>query len=480
MGLKEVKNAAMLAVLTSAISLLVEDQFTTVDIVGVAPTQVLLASSPQLFAGSFSAEYCLSSWIKAVALPVGTVSLATLKTASKVNIGLRIGPTGNIWAFSDLYSGAVASITAPQVLVVNTWFLIAGCACSDQISISAVQYRDLASFTSLPLSSSALEYHPLHSSLQVYSDGVNAITAQMAAVTLHLDICLTAETLTSLAAACSPRCETCIGPTYTSCMEYVQIVDPFKPATVLPVAFPGTDAIFDGRDYNSANIAMTGWFSFTSGGYTNLFKVENKACEVSTQPNDGCRVLSLYVNPATLTLSQFFDTKSAANVGVSTALSLGFFFPDVWYFFTASNCADNALSYQCQSFFSSGFTCNSGAISSASYQFFRDSATASIRVNGLSIGKLLDVRYYPRRCLLPADAQALLTNKQGPSCLPGCSSCSQSDVCQACSDGFYMNTGLCYRCNSCCLTCTVGAGNDQCGKCASACSLIAAGTCIRK
>ena len=483
MRLKEVKNAAMLAVLTSAISLLVDDQFTAVDIVGLAPSQVLLASSPQLFAGSFSTDYCLSSWIKAFALPVGTVSPATLKTASKVNIGLRIGPAGNIWAFCDLYNGATVSITATQVLVINTWFLIAGCACSSQLSISVVQYRGLAAFTSLPLSSFVIEYNPLQSSLQVYSDGANPITAQMAALTLHLDICLTADSLTSQATVCSPRCEMCIGPTYSSCMEYVQLVDPFKPATVLPVAFPGTSDIFDGRDYSSADIAMTGWvwFNTRTPGYVNIFKVENKACEISLQPQDGCRVLSLYVDQNTWILGQFFDTVTAANVGVNAGGSMGYF-SNTWYFFTASNCPGTASTHQCQSYFASYlFTCYSGKISSASYQFFRDSATASIRVNGVTIGKLLDVRYYPGRCISPTEAQALLTQRQGVSCLPGCSSCSQVDVCSGCSDGFYLDTaGLCQRCNSCCLTCVGGPENNKCVKCASFCSLIATGTCIRK
>ena len=88
MGVKQVGNAGVLAVLISAVSLLVGEQFTPL---GMGSVQVLLASNPLIYAGTFSMDYCLSSWIKVSTLPTGTVKPATLQTSSKTNLGLGIG-----------------------------------------------------------------------------------------------------------------------------------------------------------------------------------------------------------------------------------------------------------------------------------------------------------------------------------------------------------------------------------------------------
>jgi len=480
MGVKQVGNAAVLAVLISAVSLLVGEQFTPL---GMGSVQVVLASNPLIYAGTFSVDYCLSSWIKVSTLPTGTVKPATLQTSSKTNLGLGIDSLGNIWAYADLYTGSAVSITASQVLVANAWLLVAGCACGDQLSIAAVQYQGFASFASLAVLSSFIEYDPRHSLIQAY-DGATALTAQMMALTLTIDSCLTADVLTSQAAACSPYCESCTNP--ASCSEYVQLVDPFTAATVThatPLTISATDWRFDGRDYSSLDIAVTGWFRNTYTGSMNLIKVANNPCEAGALPQEGCRVLSLYANTGTTTLSQFFDTAMNVNVGITSTLA-GFEL-DKWYFFTASNCAGTAISYQCISSFSSTNmsppACSSTAITAPSFPFHRSSATASISLGttiaGGITGQILDVRYYQSRCIASTEAQSLLTKKQGP-CLPGCSLCTPPATCQTCIDGYYLNSGNCLRCNSCCQTCALGSASYQCITCASACTLVA-NTCLR-
>ena len=467
-----------------AVSLLLGEEFSpvTVDVVGVM--RQFTGADPQLYSGTYTSQYCLSTWIRfESSLPASTVKPISMLTAGKVNLGMEIDSTGSIVAYSDLVEGTSASATRVTGLSANIWLLIAVCACNSLLSISTAPYQGTASTSSQAISGTFLEYDPVHSTIVAYGDGVTALgTAEMLAVRVTLDTCLTVGILTSQAAACSPYCATCINPAFPSCAEFVQLVDPFNPMAfthATPLSISAGDPIFNGRDYSSLDLAVTGWYKNTFPGDLNLFKVENNACVESVLPTEECRVMTEYVISSAL--SGWVDTANTANVPLATLALPADFGSGKWYFFATSNCVGNSAIH-CFAAFASTPICVSTPLASAPFPFLRTSSQASIHIGHSSFGgvegAVLDVRYHPSLCLSSGEVQSMVTRKAN-ECVPGCSSCDNPENCIVCTSGFYLSLGKCVPCNSCCQSCTA-AGSTNCSSCAGTCTLISANTCLRK
>lgn len=464
------------------LSLLIGDQFQAVEVNGLPAAKTYLATGPQLYAGTFSSQYCLSVWLKCAVLPAVNLKPVTLLTTSKVNLGLKTATAGGLIGYSELYQGLTATVTAGSGLKVGTWLLVAVCACENQLSIATVKYKGTVSIQSQTISGVFREYDPRYSQIKAYGDGVTALTAQMLALTFTLDSCLTADILATQASQCSPYCNSCISPDLYSCLEYVQLLDPFKPTAVVnatPKVFKAADSVFGGRDYSSLSLAVTGWFKSSFTGNANLFRVRNKNCAHSVLPTDGCIVIAEYTYKTKA--EAWVDTGKAANLKMTDwGPTLTDFSDNAWHFFSGSNCDASSDHTHCFSTFSGTPDCIITALSSPSFPFLVAAKDASVSIGdseeGPMTGKVLDVRLYIGKCIGTTEAQTLLTEKQS-KCLLGCSVCSEPDTCQTCGPGYYLDTGQCIPCNSCCETCTGGL-STECTSCASVCSLVAPGTCL--
>ena len=467
-----------------AVSLLLGEEFSpvTVDVVGVM--REFAGTDPQLYSGTYTSQYCLSTWIRfESSLPASTVKPVTMLTAGKVNLGMEIYSSGSIVAYSDLVEGTSVSTTGLTGLSPDIWRLIAVCACNSLISVHTALYKTAASTNSSPITGTLIEYDPINSRIKTYGDGVTALgTAKMLAVRVTLDTCLTTGILTSQATACSPYCESCLGPAFPACAEYVQLLSPFTPTDLSTMKrIAGDDLSFEGRDYTGMDIAVTGWYQSSNFLTLKLFSVENQDYATSTMPT-GCSVLSEEIEIGTTFHGQV-DTASTPKVKTTDTLFTSSFPNRGWFFFVGSNCAGNSV-FTCYATFSSTTPspppCLTTDLTSATFPFIRTSA-ASIQIGNLHIGGVagatgLDLRYYPNRCLSGIAFQTMVARKK-TACILGCNVCSSPNECSTCADGYYLDVSTCKRCNSCCEVC-IGPNYTDCSRCANPCTMYGTSTCL--
>jgi len=474
-------TAALYAIVPAdSLSLLIGEQFQAVDVNGLTSAKSFLGTDSQLYASTFTSQYCLSVWIKCTALPPADTKPVSIVTNNKVNLRLVTRAAGGLSGYSDLYQGLSATVNAGSGLTAGEWLLVAVCACEDQLSIATVKYQGVVSMTSLTIAGVFMEFDPRNSQIKAYGD--TALTTKMLALTLTLDTCLTSDILATQASQCSLSCSACIGPDVSGCKEYAQLVSPFE-ATVAthatPIVFQSSDSRLEGRDYSSLSVAVTGWFKNSATVDVNLFRVRNKNCEVSVLPTSGCTVIAQYVYGTIV--KTWVDTEKTANVQVNDLAPLpASFTTDVWYFFSGSNCASTSENTHCFSSISSIPTCIKTPLLSPTFPFLKAVASAEITIGdsdaGPITGEMLDVRLYIGHCIDPTEAQRLVTEKQ-TTCQIGCLSCSEPKICLTCITGYFFDTVQCKRCNSCCQDCS-GALSTECITCASACTQVAPNTCL--
>ena len=459
-----------------SISLLLSDHFFPVSVNAVGDVKTFLGPGEELYAGSYTSVYCLSTWILfQTGSPASTVKPVTLLTNGNSNIGLQVLNNGTIRARSSLLEGSTVTASISGAITANTWLLIAVCACSSGISVSKVAYRGAVSSSLQAVSGTFIEYDPVLSSVKAYGDGVTALTSvQMMGVTLTLDTCLSADVLASQATISSPYCQNCLSPVFSACEEYIQLVNPFTSTVVTsPLTFYSSNPIFANRDYTSLDISITGWFKNTNpAAFLNLFRIQNNLCDISELPSRQCRVMSEFLT-STPTLEGYIDAADAINVLINP---INLPSPGTWVFVAASNCATPIMEARhCSSSSASGpVTCVSTPLTGPPFPFLQPLGTATISIgdsfHGSITGEVLDFRYYPNTCLSPSSVNDIITAKQG-ACVPHCHTCTPPNSCQSCDTGYYLSTGACKSCNSCCKSCTA-AGATNCITCASMCTLI--------
>ena len=92
------------------------------------------------------------------------------------------------------------------------------------------------------------------------------------------------------------------------------------------------------------------------------------------------------------------------------------------------------------------------------------------------VGKVVDVRYYPRG-LEAADFTQLFTQRKAV-CVRSCQVCIDLVTCSQCTAGYYLSGGTCLRCFMGCATCS-GAGETQCISCSAGYTL-STSSCMSK
>ena len=132
-----------------------------------------LGNSAEMYAASFSTEYCLSAWVRfPVATPGSDVSVLSVRTPpTDINLEAVIHSDGSVEARGKTYSTPLSTVsTPPSQISLNQWALIAVCGCSGQLSISVTSFKAIVQPVVCPVTSAFWEYNPTKSFVRVGGD----------------------------------------------------------------------------------------------------------------------------------------------------------------------------------------------------------------------------------------------------------------------------------------------------------------------
>lgn len=409
-----------------------------------------------------SQDYSLLAWTR---LPPSSQSFLSLSQATVPSLQLVKQSNGD---YSATARTAAWTLVGGNISgdVARKWTHVAVVACSSdrELRISLSMWKLPASRTAIPASDVFVGFDP---TVSVITYGGTPEGGEILDVQLQLS-CLSASDIDNIvtAAGCHVTCQnSCFGPGNLACSSYIQLTNPFIPATVTPssITWPLADLVFADHSLVSSDYSYTGWYYITAmSTVNNLFRASVTPQECC---GNGSRVMALFIRSYHVELR--FDNSASTQVSVDSPKS-GFI--GKWLFVSAS-VSSIKESYICHGLFEDiNLQCTKTLFTGINYEWGANPASylsiGHASYPGLT-GLIVDNRYYPQTFLSGNTFESAYQQRK-QFCVSDCQICSSPFECSLCQPGFVLRAedpNHCYR------MCPSGYNRAQ-GHCISATAVV--------
>ena len=305
-----------------------------------------------------------------------------------------------------------------------------------------------------------------------------------------LSLALSLPEITAIAASqqCHSQCPAaCLGPGPAACSDFIQLIDANVPwhSDMSVFMWRREDPHLQGRVGATSVLSFSGWY------YTEAFHSKwitfIRAQNIDANGYElGARLLMLSTNLLSNGLTICYDTSvyncncgldlpvfstNPAGHWLYTTLSVSMYatnnhYVQCYYIYGIEH------SWHCETLTVDGYMPQFGTVPGA-YVAIGDPIDHTLSI----IGLVADVKFFPHSALNEAEFRAILDSKLN-SCPENCNSCLNPFACTVCSTGFFLSSGQCIHCNSCCAAC-IGPGPLQCITCTIGCQFKAPNTCLK-